>query len=190
MGNLKKIIFGLYLVFIVNNSFSQVDSLNRINKYGIGQFKIDSSLKKIDFSKFNKVIDSSMYFSEDENDIGNGKYIYLSKKEYIVIWSQNDWITEIWTNSSIYSTDDGIKVGISFELLFNILKNKYQIEDDFGELMLFDKRNHIRIWISNSKSNTFNDKEMNDLYHNILSINKIKLSKMKVKKIDLINLTD
>jgi hypothetical protein len=179
-------IVSLFIIF--SNSYSQKDNDFLINNKGIGVFKLNNTLKQIRLPKYESLIDTTMYY--DDGSSLKGNYLKIDKENFILVLTWKDSICEAQTNIKKYSTIEGIRIGLSFEEVFNIIKSHYSIEDDFGELMLFDKKNHLRIWFTNSNNSYFDFDEINNLYKNNLTIEKTKLSKMKVRQIDLINLVD
>jgi hypothetical protein len=169
-------------------SYGQIDNDFLINNKGIGVFKLNKIFSEIKLPKYEQIIDTVEYF--DDGTSIKGKFIEIDKENFILVSTWNDSICEIKTNVKKYSTAEGIRVGLSFEEVFNILKNNFKHEDDFGELMLFDEKNHLRIWFTNSNIFSFETDDINNLNNKKLTIDKEKLSQMKVRQIDLINLIE
>lgn len=165
----------------------------KFNSYLIDHTRIADFLlnKSINELKLPKFYDSKETNKTDEDgETYSSKKFYLDNEIYIETILYDNMITEVKTNSNLFSTSDGIKVGISFSEIFKKLNNNYTLEDDLGEIMLFDKKNHLRIWFSNSNIDLFTYDEKNDLYNNKLTISKEKLDKMIVKQIDLISIEE
>jgi hypothetical protein len=154
----------------------------------IGDFLLGKSIKEIKLPKF---YDSKeVRITDEDGEFYLSEKFYLDKEIYIETILYDGVITEVKTNSNLFSTSDEIKVGSSFAWIFKKLKSNYSIEDDLGVLMLFDKRNHLRIWFTNSNIDLFTFDEKKDLFNHKLSIPKDRLDKMIAKQIDLISLKD
>lgn len=199
-SNGKKFIF-LYLIGLLlmisckNNTKNFASSENHvytsqtlIDKNGIGIFKINKSLKDLNLPEFDKITDTSY---SDEDGMLYGKQYYFDKVNSVLVWiGDGDTIYEISTGIDNYSTKEGIKVGVSFSEIFKMLNKNYSVITDCNEIALLDKKNHLRIWFTNSNSDLFTIDEINDLFKYKLSISKDKLDKMIVRKLDLILIED
>lgn len=176
----------IVLVTMSCNSTSTKEKINQpiviITNNGVDEFRLNTDITKYDLSKYNSIVDTSALLSEDEVEKTQGKIIYFNKYQYLVLWLNKNIIAEIDIKTDGFSTKDGLTVGMSFETLFNKIHKNYEFYDDFNFSFCLPTRNILFV-ISNSTIDMFSDKEINDLYKNVLSIKSNQLEKMKVERI-------
>jgi len=193
---MKKIILittVLQLIVLATMSCNSTTTKEKINQPniiitndGVAEFRLNADIKKYDLSKYKTVVDTSALLSEDEVEKTQGKIIYFNKNQYLVLWLNKNIIAEIDIKTDGFSTKDGLTVGMSFEALFNKIQRNYEFYDDFNFSFCLPTRNILFV-ISNSTIDMFSDKEINDLYKNVLSIKSNQLEKMKVESIIIKN---
>jgi hypothetical protein len=164
------------------NEFNQ-NSKQLITKNKLGNFYLETDVRNIKSTDFESTKDT-FYFDEDESKT-ELKICYYKNKEFIEFHSSENNIYDIRTNSKRFKTSENISIGNSFNQVINALKNNYQLIDDLNEITLLDRKNHLRLWFSNSDFDNFKYTEVNDLYKMKNSIPKEQGEKMKLIQIDL-----